>query len=139
MACFIDSCVPTHSSTEISSDSLRHVFDLRSAFVTTFGYNVGRTKLSREFLPRFVAAHRDDALSTHLACGEHSERTDSAVADHRNCPARVYARCVRGEPTGTQDIGSRYQARDQFFGRNIPLPRGVITSLSIVMRSMSGG
>ena len=36
----------------ISTDSLRQLFDSRYAFVTTFGHDVGRTKLSCEFLSR---------------------------------------------------------------------------------------
>jgi len=50
----------------ISPNSLRQIFDLRYAFVTTFGHDVGRTKLSCEFLSRIVAAHGDNSLSTHL-------------------------------------------------------------------------
>ena len=91
----------------ISPDSFRQVFDSRHAFLATFGYDVGRAELPREFLPRFVAAHRDDSLSSHLLGREHSEQSDRAISDDYNGRARLHIGGVRGEPPGAQHVRCR--------------------------------
>ena len=73
--------MPTHSSTDVGTDSVGQFLDAGNALVAALGHDVGRAELAGELLPRLVAAHRDDPLGTHLLGGEHREEADGAVTD----------------------------------------------------------
>src|SRR5205085_10435222 len=49
----------------VGTDAVRDLLDPCDTFVTAFGDDVGRAELTGEPLPRFVAAHREDALRAH--------------------------------------------------------------------------
>jgi hypothetical protein len=50
IACIIDSCVPTHSST-VRADAVRHLLDAGHARVAALGDDVGGAELAR---PRVI-------------------------------------------------------------------------------------
>ena len=57
----------------VRAKSIREVLDPCHTFIAALGDNVGCAELQREFLPIRVAAHRDDALRTHLLGRENGE------------------------------------------------------------------
>jgi len=65
IACIIDSCVPTHSSTESAPTPLVSS-TMRATLHRRARHDVGRAEFSGELLPRRVDAHRNDSLRTHL-------------------------------------------------------------------------
>src|SRR5207245_118734 len=119
MACIIDSCVPTHSSTESAPmpfvSSLTRATPSSPRSVT----NVRRTKFSSELLARRVTAHGDDSLCAHLFRGEHAEQTDRTVTDYRDSRARRHVGCIGGKPTSAHDIGECQQVWNQIRRRYV--------------------
>jgi hypothetical protein len=59
MACIIDSCVPTHSSTESALDAFGQVHDGGNSFVPALGYDVSRAIFTCERLALRMPAYRD--------------------------------------------------------------------------------
>src|SRR5665647_1725647 len=57
----------------VSAYTVGQLLDAGHALVTTLGHDVGRAELAGELLPRFMAAHRDDSLSTHLLGRKHTQ------------------------------------------------------------------
>jgi hypothetical protein len=136
IACIIDSCVPTHSSTESAPMPFGHVHDALHALVAALGHDVGRAELAGELLPLLVAAHRDDPLGAHLLRRQHAEQADRAVADDDDRRSRLHVRGVGGEPAGAQHVRRRQQARDQIGRRGRP---GVGTSVPSASGTRSTG
>src|SRR3954466_11730463 len=110
MACIIDSCVPTASTTECAPSppvsSLIRAAPSSPRSVTISVAPNSRASRWRdswrllamtppaparlgEPLAGLVAAHRDDPLRAELLGGEHREQADGAVADDRHRLART--------------------------------------------------
>src|SRR4051794_38142188 len=67
----------------INAQSFREVLDSCDTFVTAFAHDLGGAKLARQFLPRWVAAHRDDSLRAHLPGRKNSKQADRAVTHNQ--------------------------------------------------------
>ena len=61
----------------------------------------------------FVAAHRDDSVSTHQLGGQHSEQPDGPVADDGDRLAGADFGGFGSEPAGAERVGAGQQAGDQ--------------------------
>src|SRR5256885_1912479 len=116
MACAIDSCVPTHSSTESAPTPFVNSLDARDALVSALGHNVSRAKLARQRLPRCVTAHRDDSLGTHLLRREHAEQPDRSIAHYDDRRTRLHVRRIGCEPPGTEYVRHRQKTGDLIRG-----------------------
>src|SRR4051812_20763141 len=66
----------------VCADAFGQVLDPGHGLITALGHDVRRAEFARELLPGFVTAHRDDAPSAHLLCGQHTKQADGAVADY---------------------------------------------------------
>ena len=112
-AVFIDSSVPTHSSTASAPMPLGELGDPRAALLAALGDDVGRAEGAGDLLAGLVARHRDDPLGAHLGGGEHAAQADRAVADHDGGAARLHAGRDGGVPAGGHHVGQGQQRRDQ--------------------------
>jgi hypothetical protein len=102
IACIIDSCVPTHSSTESAAG---HVHNSLHALVAALGHDVCRAERAGELLPLLVAAHGDDPVGTHLLRRQHAQQPHRAVADDYHGGSQLHIRRVGGEPARAQHVG----------------------------------
>ena len=91
----------------VGAHAARQFFDARHAFLATLGDYVGRTELSREFLPRFVSAHRNDPFRAHVLRGEHAQQSDGSVADDDGPRARLDVRRIPRVPAGAHHVRQR--------------------------------
>jgi hypothetical protein len=88
------------------------------AVVAPLADHVGGAEFQGQLLPGLVTAHRDNALGSQLASGQHREQADSAVADDRDGLAGPGLGCDGAEPGGTQHVGGSEQVWNQRVGRN---------------------
>jgi hypothetical protein len=96
----------------VSADSVGQLLDAGNAVFAALSHDVGRAELAGQLLARLVAAHRDDALRTHLLGREHGEEADCAVTDDRDRHTGLDIGRIGGEPACAKHIGDRQQARD---------------------------
>src|SRR6266702_332698 len=83
----------------VSSDAFGQFLNTGNAVVSTLGHNVGRSELFRQLLPHVMAAHRDDALGSHLFCGKYTKQADRAVTHDDNRRAGLHIGCICRKPT----------------------------------------
>ena len=94
----------------IGAEPFCHLRDSRNAFLTAFGHDVGCAELFREFLTRWVPAHRDNPLSAHLFCGKYGEQTDCVITDDHGAvsPGFTLAASAANQPVpNTSEVASR--------------------------------
>jgi len=78
-----------------------HVSD---AFFASLGYDIRSSERDAKVGACLVTPHEDDALGTHLLCGEHSEEADSSVTDDGDGLAWRDACLVGRVPPGGVDV-----------------------------------
>src|SRR5699024_591555 len=87
-----------------------------NAVLTAFFHDVGCTKLLSQCLAVSVARHRDDALGTHLLCGQNAHEANRAITYDGDSLTWANRSSISSEPAGAQNIGSRKQALCLLFG-----------------------
>src|SRR6266536_602280 len=88
----------------VRAETARELLDPLDALVAALLDDLSRAELTRQALPRLVAAHRDDPLGAELLRREHGEQSDRPVADDGDRLARAGFGSHRAEPAGPEHI-----------------------------------
>ena len=122
MAVFIDSLVPTHSSTASAPTPSVSSRTRRDGLVAAHLDDVGGAELAGDLLARRVARHGDDPLGAHPRGGEDAAQADGAVADDHDGVALAARR--RRPPRASRCPSRRRALSRRGDERRRPAPRG---------------
>ena len=112
-AVIVDSSWPTHSSTEWAPRPSRQLPDPLHCLVPPLAHHVSRAEVPRERDPVIVVTQDDDLLGSEAARREHAAKTDSAVADDRDCPTGTHAGAQCRVVTGRHHVRQGQERRHE--------------------------